>query len=158
MGSILSLKLIWPWRSRSIASQNNRDLNQGVLLPWTKFGDTSLNRWRVYRVDKQVINTHTQTQATTIPGGQNWPRVKMGAMAHQITSLTIRSIHSTVCSERRHQSSASQAFVGEFNGEFPAQRVSNAENVSIWWRHHDLAATNNWRRQWVHENSSYFLQ
>ena len=22
-------------------------------------------------------------------------------------------------------------------GEFPAQRVSNAENVSIWWRHHD---------------------
>ena len=22
------------------------------------------------------------------------------------------------------------------NGEFPAQRASNAENVSIWWRHH----------------------
>ena len=27
---------------------------------------------------------------------------------------------------------------GEFTrtGEFPAQRASNAENVSIWWRHH----------------------
>ena len=25
---------------------------------------------------------------------------------------------------------------GEFTGEFPAQRVSDAENVSIWWRHH----------------------
>ena len=24
-------------------------------------------------------------------------------------------------------------------GEFPAQMASNAENVSIWWRHHDLA-------------------
>ena len=24
----------------------------------------------------------------------------------------------------------------EFTGEFPAQRASNAENVSIWWRHH----------------------
>ena len=23
-------------------------------------------------------------------------------------------------------------------GEFPAQRVSNTENVSIWWRHHDF--------------------
>ena len=23
-------------------------------------------------------------------------------------------------------------------GEFPAQMVSNAENVSIWWRHHDI--------------------
>ena len=29
---------------------------------------------------------------------------------------------------------------GEFagTGEFPAQRASNAENVSIWWRHHVL--------------------
>ena len=24
-------------------------------------------------------------------------------------------------------------------GEFPAQRSSNAENVSIWWRHHELS-------------------
>ena len=23
-------------------------------------------------------------------------------------------------------------------GEFPTQRDSNAENVSIWWRHHNL--------------------
>ena len=23
-------------------------------------------------------------------------------------------------------------------GEFPAQRASNAENVSIWWRHHEV--------------------
>ena len=30
---------------------------------------------------------------------------------------------------------------GEFTGtgEFPAQRASNAENVSIWWRHHVFA-------------------
>ena len=27
------------------------------------------------------------------------------------------------------------------SGEFPAQRASNAENVSIWWRHHALAKT-----------------
>ena len=26
-------------------------------------------------------------------------------------------------------------------GEFPTQRASNAENVSIWWRHHDTATT-----------------
>ena len=24
-------------------------------------------------------------------------------------------------------------------GEFPAQMASNAENVSIWWRHHDVS-------------------
>ena len=32
---------------------------------------------------------------------------------------------------------------GEFTGhrwQFPTQRASNAENVSIWWRHHDNEA------------------
>ena len=28
-------------------------------------------------------------------------------------------------------------------GEFPTQRASNVENVSIWWRHHDLPSTEN---------------
>ena len=26
-------------------------------------------------------------------------------------------------------------------GEFPAQMASNAENISIWWRHHDKNKT-----------------
>ena len=34
-------------------------------------------------------------------------------------------------------------------GEFPAQRASNAENVSIWWRHHVL---------WVdYDNAQYYI-
>ena len=28
-------------------------------------------------------------------------------------------------------------------GEFPAQRASNAENVSIWWRHHGFGDNDN---------------
>ena len=31
-------------------------------------------------------------------------------------------------------------------GEFPAQRASNAENVSIWWRHHGSAPV--WEAAW----------
>ena len=60
----------------------------------------------------------------------------MGAIAFQITSLTI--VYATVYSDtdqRKCQSSSSLAFV---TGEFPAQMVSNTENISIWWRHHDL--------------------
>ena len=30
-------------------------------------------------------------------------------------------------------------------GEFPAQMASNAENVSIWWRHHDIK----WNEHWL---------
>ena len=56
----------------------------------------------------------------------------LGAMASHITSLTI--VYSTVYSgadQRKHQSSASLAFVLEIPDEFPAQMASNAENVSI---------------------------
>ena len=63
--------------------------------------------------------------------------VIMSTIASQITSLTI--VYSTVYSDadqRKHQSSASLALVGELTGEFPVQMASNAENVSIWWRHH----------------------
>ena len=63
--------------------------------------------------------------------------VIMGAIASQITSLTI--VYSTVYSgadQRKHQSSASLAFL-PVTGEFPAQMVSYAENISIWWRHHE---------------------
>ena len=55
----------------------------------------------------------------------------MSAISSQITSFTI--VYSTVypgTDQRKYQSSASLAV-----GEFPAQKASNAENVSIWWRH-----------------------
>ena len=41
------LKLNLTLKVRVIHSQNNRDLNQGVLHFWSKFDDPSLNRWPV---------------------------------------------------------------------------------------------------------------
>ena len=66
----------------------------------------------------------------------HYPDVIMTTMASQITSLTV--VYSIVYSgadQRNHQSSASLAFVRWIH---PAQRASNAENVSIWWRHHHV--------------------
>ena len=43
--------------------------------------------------------------------------------------------------QRKHKSSASLSFFcGEFTGDrwIPRTKASNAENVSIWWRHHGL--------------------
>ena len=62
----------------------------------------------------------------------------MSAMASQITSLTI------VYSRRRSKKASKLPVTGLCEGnspvisEFPAQRASNAGNVSIWWRHHVL--------------------
>ena len=65
--------------------------------------------------------------------------VIMTTMASQITSLTV--VYSIVYSgadQRKHQSSASLPSVRGIHRDrwIPAQRVSNAESVSIWWRHH----------------------
>ena len=47
--------------------------------------------------------------------------------------------------QKEHKISASLAYVREFNGDrwFPAQRTSNADNVSIWWRHHEKQIQHN---------------
>ena len=41
-------------------------------------------------------------------------------------------------------------------GELPPQKASNAEDVSIWWRHHDYAVQKNRRvhiaQQWPNQN------
>ena len=74
--------------------------------------------------------------------------VKMSAMASQITSLTI--VYSTVYSRRRSKKTSKLRVTGlcvgnlPVTGEFPAQRASNAENVSIWWRHHKLWCFGRW--------------
>ena len=64
----------------------------------------------------------------------------MGTVASQITSLTI--VYSTVYRTQIKENIKAPRhwpvcwdFTG--TGEFPAQQASNAENVSIWWRHHD---------------------
>ena len=80
-GKFWLLSSVWPWSSRSIIPKNNRDLNQGLLHLWSKFGDSSLNGWWVtartsWWLTDRHTHTHTHTQATTIPEGQNWPRVK----------------------------------------------------------------------------------
>ena len=64
--------------------------------------------------------------------------VIMGAMASQIISLTI--VYSTVYSgadQRKHQSSASLAFVWEIH-RWPVNSLHKwPVKFSIWWRHHD---------------------
>ena len=78
----------------------------------------------------------------------------MDAMASQITSIS--RVYSAVCSgvyQRKHQSS-SLAFVREIHrSTMNSPRSSNAENVSIWWRHHETGIRvldGDYRNQIIH--------
>ena len=66
-----------------VVLRSNRDLNQGLLHLWSKFGDPSLNGWWVI-MQKKLCDGQTDRQTdgqtyagTTIPGGKNWPWVKI---------------------------------------------------------------------------------
>ena len=67
--------------------------------------------------------------------------VIMRAMASEITSLTIvyySSVYTGADKKKQSEHRVTDLCVGNspMSGEFPTQRASNAENVSIWWRHH----------------------
>ena len=87
-----------------------------------------------------VISIGMTGEKVTIPQILNCD-VIMSAMASQITRLTI--VYSPVYSgadQRKHESSVSLAFVRGIHRwpvYSPHKRVSNVENVSIWWRYHD---------------------
>ena len=65
----------------------------------------------------------------------------MGLIASQINSLTI--VYTTVYSDADKKKTSKLRVTGlcagnsPGTGEFPAQMASYAENVSIWWRHHE---------------------
>ena len=71
------------------------------------------------------------------PVPTHYTDVIISAKTSQITGVSM--VCSAVCSgadQRKHQSSATLAFVRGIHRWFPSQRASNAENVFIWWRHH----------------------
>ena len=79
----------------------------------------------------------------------------MSAVASQITGVSI--VYPIVCSgadQRKHQTPLHWPLWGELlvTGEFPAQKASNAENVSIWWCHHKLVECERTNKMWRSSN------
>ena len=74
--------------------------------------------------------------------GAHYDDLIMGAMASQITRLTV--IYSTVFFGCRSKKTSKFCVTGLCAGnspgtrEFPTQMANIAENVSIWWRHHAM--------------------
>ena len=79
-GKFWLLSSIWPWSSRSIVPQNNRDLNQGLFHLWSKFSDSSLNSWWVIaRTSWWLTDRHTHTHTHTHAGNDNTRRPKLAS-------------------------------------------------------------------------------
>ena len=78
MGLILTFKFNLTLKVKVDCPQNNRDLNQGLLHLWFKFGDPSLNWSQVIaRTSKWLL--HTQTHTQTDAGNDNTRRPKLAS-------------------------------------------------------------------------------
>ena len=128
---------------------------QQILFKTTHITDTSLN------VTVSCCKCFNQEKWLRSPVTLlDYNDVIMSVMASQITSLTI--VYSTVYSRRRSKKTSKLRVTGlcvgtsPETGEFPAQRASNAENVSIWWRHHECCVSEGGPGQWVKTLASYW--
>ena len=86
------------------------------------------------------IHDSLSTRPDVFSRNRYYSCVIMGAVASQITSLTI--VYLNRLFRRRSKKTSKLRVTGlcsgnsSVTGGFPSQRASNAENVSIWWRFH----------------------
>ena len=109
-------------------------------------------RWRIRYIP----------QFMTLP---HYNDVIMSAMASQITSPTI--VYSTVYSRRRSKKTSKLRVTAlcegnsPVTGELPEEMANNAENVTIWWRHHQHSYVWNAYLEdghlWSKDSSHYFI-
>ena len=91
-------------------------------------GHGSSGVWTIYRGHRSVLTwTLWQLLLCWI---NHYIDVIIGAMKSQITGVSKKT--SKLCVTDLCEGNS------PVTGEFPARRASNAENASIWWRHHDF--------------------
>ena len=104
----------------------------GKNIQVTSFSNYETSEIRQTRIEYGPLDNNKNYQYSDII---------MSSMASQITGFSI--VHSTGCScvdKKKSNLRVTGLCVGNspVTGEFPTQRASNAENVSIWWFHHVL--------------------
>ena len=106
------------------------------------------HRFGIYMKNVSMNHLHSMRPNKAINTEIHYSDV-MGAIASQITSLPIASqpfIQAQIKKNKTSKLCITRLCAGNspVTGELPAQRASNAKNVSIWWRHHATIA-----RSWL---------
>ena len=136
METVLCCKI---WRASLISPGHIRPITFDYLFMYSAHSPLWLLPWR--RDIVRYLNTPATArwyQTTSTCTMLHYSDVIMITMASQITSISI--VCSGVCSGAEKTSKLRVTGLCERNSpvtsEFPAQRISSGENVTIWWYHH----------------------
>ena len=125
-------------KGRHIPTDSDRSATPPGKL--ATIGWTAKINWWVYFENSAFINTPWSFLLAKWTLNNcplfHYSDVIMSSMTSQITGVSV--VFSTVCLGETPKLRVTGLCDGKSPviGEFPAQRASNAENVSIWWRHH----------------------
>ena len=127
----LKFRLIIHCATESMANGYGSYLSLQVMLIWKSTIFHLMNCPLLHQIFLQQDKFHHPLQ---------WPHNERGGVSnHQPHDCLLK------CSFRCRSTKTSKLHITDlcegnspFTGEFPAQRASNAEIVSIWWRHHDF--------------------
>ena len=124
-------------------SLNDQRLYSGVWVAYGKRWEFTLITWTYIRlqVSNQWSSSYTPIYKSTIPC--QWRHNECGGVSYhwRLDCLLNRLF------KRRSKKTSKGSVTGRckgnspVTGEFPTQRASNAEIISIWWRHHDQCPT-----------------
>ena len=161
---VANIRNNYPW-NLSTESRDNFKTGQHIRVTGPLWGETSVTggfpSWRVSdaelgTLEKLLLKQSscqwlTRTDSSIGNGERHWAAwivfhysdVIMGAIASQISSLNYDCLLNRLFKRRSRKTSKLRATGlcagnSQVTGEFPAQMASNAENFSIWWRHHAL--------------------
>ena len=127
---MVKISLIRPTPRRNLVYINKSWWRrQGIKMPTT-----------LHRVVSPMVTDGFFSQVADDADLWHYNDVITGPMSFQITSLTIiySTVYSGVGKKKKKKIRVTGLCAGNslVTDEFPAQRASNAKNVSIWWRHH----------------------
>ena len=113
-----------------------------MITAWTKIvadiAKKICTSWNKPHLRDWLFQGVVPSKKTWIWSACHWITVARFVFKRERKSMDFNLKPIDVCSSNLLQSTHLQWRHNEpVTGEFPAQRVSNAEIVSIWWRHHD---------------------
>ena len=111
-----------------------------MIIPFTAEPGSSRSTWITF--GRKWLVVISKSHESCAPGALHWRQnERVGVPNHQPHHCLLN------CLFRRRSKKTSKLRVtglcvgsAPLTGEFPAQRASNAGNVSIWWRHHGFVA------------------
>ena len=117
--------------------EDNFTGNPQVIYPWYEFENAALisQPHLPWAIDDCSMAELGRTNSSSC---EHYSAVIMNAMVSQITSL-MTFIQVQIKENWKFRVTGLCEGNSPVTGEFPAQWASNEENVSIWWRHHEIA-------------------